>query len=294
MVLVGGMGKKTNLKDLIVKDEIMKEIPILYSTPMVQAILAGRKTMTRRIMNPQPGYCNHSDYTEAPWKNEPPMFIESAADPYYWYCRYCGNGIIAKNDYKGIKCPYGRPGDLFWVRESFRINRWMHEDGELTFRYEADGGISKVAGFDDDETFNRYWQQSCDDLYKAGYQPNDEERFQDYDYKALRLRPNIFMPKEISRIWLQVTDVRIERLQDISHEDAQAEGVEKIDESIFNWRHYGSNYAGCSDARTSFQSLWQSINGDESWDANPFVWVISFEVLSSTGKPSLQTEKTIG
>src|SRR5689334_11061640 len=95
-----------------------KEIPILFSTPMVRAILDGRKTMTRRIVKPQPKDCssNHKAYEEAEWKNEPPKFISDKGEN-AWFCLYCGNGV--NPDGSALKCPYGKPGDLLWVRETF-------------------------------------------------------------------------------------------------------------------------------------------------------------------------------
>lgn len=271
----------------------MKEIPILFSTEMVQAILAGRKTMTRRIMQPQPWYGS-----------------QIPGGPHFIYPPGSGqrfNAVVSKNgswlvmqesfQKRFSEIAKWKIGDLLWVRENFRVNSWVPDDGEVTFRYEADGSVSKYVFFDDDdETINRYWQQSCDDLLKAGYKTNDEERFGDYDYKALRLRPNIFLPKVAARIWLEITDIRVERLQDISEEDAIAEGVEKRPGSNsstrFDFKHYHWNHSYDVDAKVSFRTLWEKINGPESWDANPWVWVISFKVLSTTGKPDLQTEKT--
>jgi hypothetical protein len=106
-------------------------------------------------------------------------------------------------------------------------------------------------------------------------------------------RPSIHMPKEAARIWLQVTDVRVERLMDISIADAKAEGVEIITGGTFPYRHYGSSTASCSNAIASFESLWREINGDESWDTNPWVWAINFKVLSTTGKPVISLTENV-
>jgi hypothetical protein len=271
----------------------MKEIPILFSTPMVQAILEGRKTITRRIVEPQPIWSvdqdgnlyegNHKGYVKVDGHPDWPNQFA------YQFARW-------------------KKGDLLWVREGFRVNSWVPDDAELTFRYEADGAISPYMMVDpegiDCDRFNKYWEQSCDDLAKAGYEPGEDERYADYDCKALRLRPNIFMLKEAARIWLKVESIRVERLQDISEEDARAEGVKPAHcesnegcpsslckekcAAIGEWWNYlapdGEGFPAYS-AKESFESLWKSINGTESWQANPWVWIISFKVLSTTGKP---------
>lgn len=92
----------------------MKERPILFSTPMVRAILNGNKTVTRRIMNHQIKPCQHELFTEAEWKNEPSEFISKEEK---WYCRLCGNGVNDMGD--GFKCRYGKVGDHLWIRETW-------------------------------------------------------------------------------------------------------------------------------------------------------------------------------
>lgn len=287
----------------------MKEIPILFSTAMVQAILQGRKTQTRRIVKtkffPASEIASiHKDGSGKGWIAWSPLPVSAEKT----------KELYPGED--GFKCHYGTDGDVLWVRENFRVSSWVPDDSELTFRYEADGVVSPYLVVDtyesQGEIFNRYWKQSCDDLYKAGYNSDEDESFKDYDYKALRLRPNIFLPKEAARIWLQVTDVRVERLQDITEEDAIAEGVKPagcddnlacpsklcINECVDkdHWWNYlapnGEDFP-CFTAVESFKSLWQSINSPESWEADPWVFVISFKVLSTTGKPDLQTLKSI-
>jgi hypothetical protein len=103
------------------------------------------------------------------------------------------------------------------------------------------------------------------------------------------------MPKTAARLWLQITGIRVERLQTITEDDAKAEGVERwIEERMRSKPEYYKIYYRepgdidshyCSTAQCSFETLWRSINGPESWDANPYVWVIEFKVISKTGKP---------
>lgn len=237
----------------------MKEIPILFSTPMVQAILEGKKTQTRRIAAVPVG--DHHGIDIMDWHLSKHPYQENGK----WL--YDVQSDVDDHDTFELKPKYGQPGDLLWVRESWfpaAIN-----GNEVIVGYRGQDPTHTNEFKTDNIAF--YWKQ----MDKG------------------RMIPSIHMPKEATRIWLQVTDIRVERLRDITEEDAQAEGVEKIDDIVFCWRHYAGQYAGCSDAKTSFQSLWQSLNDDESWNINPFVWVISFKVLSTTGKPSLITEKTI-
>lgn len=212
----------------------MKEHPILFSTPMVQAILEGRKTMTRRIIDPQP---------------EAGKYPQSELDGFYWKSKF----YLSKYDRKDISLVdnsrFGQPGDLLWVRETW-IDTFIPHCVPV-------GGI----------------------YYKADH-PED---------KSLRWRPSIHMPKSAARIWLQVEEIRVERLQDITEEDAIAEGIEQIDQHGQKvWKRYDGYNTVTSSPIVSFWSLWVSINGEESWDANPWVWVVKDKVLSTSGKPQLE------
>lgn len=142
---------------------------------------------------------------------------------------------------KGINhCPYGKPGDHLWVRETCFIN-----------------GPDKGAEV----------------IYKADPLPNWEGEEAD-----IRWRPSIHMPRWASRIQLEITSVRVERLQVISEGQAVAEGVEPMRGGY--WRHYQPGWTQHQlSARGSFVTLWQSINGPESWQANPWVWVVEFKVI---------------
>ncbi len=207
----------------------MKEHPILFSTPMVQAILEGRKTQTRRICKHQ--HWSHSELTDVNV-----------------------NGISQKVD-RSVTCPYGQPGDLLWVRETFCFP-------------------SLFDGFEDD-----YY-------YKANFNPgNFETRHASQGWK-----PSIHMPKAAARVWLEITEVKVERLQDISEEDAIAEGCFKYGPfgEYAGSKHPSGGamtYRAYSKAARAFQCIWESINGEQSWKKKPWVWVIKFEVLSTEGNP---------
>lgn len=229
----------------------MKEIPLLFSAPMVQAILEGRKTQTRRIAAVPVGDHHGIDIMDWGLSKHPHQKDGK------WL--YSVQSDVDDHDTFELKPKYGQPGDLIWVRETW-FPAAINSNRVLVGYHEKDPYITIEITTDRVEY---YWKQ----LHKG------------------RMIPSIHMPKEAARIWLQVTNIRVERLQYITEEDAKAEGVEKIGDGAFPWKHYGSNTARCADAKTSFQSLWQGINGPESWQANPWVWCVSFKVLSTTGRP---------
>lgn len=196
-----------------------KERPILFSGSMIKAILEGRKIKTRRIVKPQPpegfrlwGRCidEHASWTDHPLQGEK------------------GNIVRAT-------CPYGKPGDTLWVRETFGPGFGDNPVPTLGYvAYRADGE------------------------YPA--------RLKDTHV----WRPSIFMPRWASRITLKITEVRAERLQDISEADAIAEGVTLPERTVTHydgiWKHH-------------FRTLWDALNAKRGygWDVDPWVWVIRFE-----------------
>ncbi|MES2620213.1 MAG: morphogenetic protein [Bacteroidota bacterium] len=190
-----------------------KQIPILFSTPMVQAILEGRKTQTRRLVK------FPKDYT---------------------------GGEVYKNSIYGLKyesnlygdtvqrLAYALPGDIFWVRET-----WAEFSGiepKIEYVYKAD---------------------------KIFDTPAKEH------LSGNRWKPSIHMPKAACRLFLKVVSVGVERLHDISEADAKAEGAKaaSLPDLGNTWKTH----------KQGFEYLWHSINGEESWKQNPWVWVINFE-----------------
>jgi hypothetical protein len=214
--------------------------PILFSTPMVQAILDGRKTQTRRIINNiHPNSKFHPDLNLLGY-----TFVEP-------------DGKIKVPEMASVIQGKYKVGDVLWVREKFR--RLVDcESGKFhSFSYYAD---------------------------------MPEEFHKQYPHKW---KPSIHMPKAACRLFLEITNVRVERLQDISNEDAVAEGVisrvnhpiNVFSKSFVTYYDYISKAFpsfGVINAKSSFASLWQSINGDESWNANPWVWVVE---LKKTTEP---------
>lgn len=207
----------------------MKFIPILFSTPMVQAILNCSKTQTRRVVKSK-----HESGLFAVGKNKFGQITEVTS------LDWDEKSVDTTND---IGYKY-QVGDILWVRETFR-----------------------------ESPKNATWKRYS---YKADYNC--------YLAELGKWKPNIHMPKAACRIFLKITNVRVERLQDISEDDAIKEGVEviggKIDDSpVFrNYLQLGIKN-GYGFPRNSFSSLWKSINGEQSWKDNPWVWVIEFESI---------------
>lgn len=219
----------------------MKERGMIFNAEMVRALLDGRKTQTRRIMAPQPA----DDIERCIFPNPEAIGWKSSL-------RHKHGSTTAHF------CHYGKPGDRIWVRETFQ--------GPL-FDYDLMDSYCK-----DPTPFEK--PEFC--VYKADGVPAPE--FYDADDELhCCWRPSIHMPRWASRILLEITDVRVERLNAISEEDARAEGI--IDGGCLNCGE--PEPCGCAnpepDATDAFAYLWQSIYGQESWNANPWVWVISFE-----------------
>ncbi|HBP4857159.1 TPA: hypothetical protein L5610_002416 [Pseudomonas aeruginosa] len=215
----------------------MKERPILFTGPMVRAILEGRKTVTRRVVKPQPD------------------FLGSMVDPNTPF-KTLDAGLHAR-----ITCPYGEPGDRLWVRETWHVGKphdktapadilapLLAEGRGITVLYTAGG-----------------WQSIGPAGREEPIYPDDQP-LPDWAGKG---RPSIHMPRWACRILLEITAVRVERLQDISEEQARAEGYPAE-------RECETGGSGL-DAWLWFRSLWGGINGPEAFTANPWVWVIEFK-----------------
>ncbi len=223
--------------------ETPRERPILFNEQMVRAILEGRKTVTRRVMKPQPD------------------FLGSMVDPNTPF-KTLDAGLHAR-----ITCPYGEPGDRLWVRETWTD---VNMCGAPALAYRADEDIRDLMeepGFLDDRGAFNY----------------DDPRVKPYPFACwyaelgqARWRPSIHMPRWASRILLEITAVRVERLQDISEEQALAEGVRG--EPCDHARQACADIGCWGDtAKGAFGFLWESLNGEGSWAANPWVWVVEFK-----------------
>lgn len=241
----------------------MKERPILFSGPMVRAILEGRKTQTRRLVKfPSTGafVCVQGYWTSQTVDEWWPLVSvdgESTSD---------GDGNETP-----MRCPYGKPGDRLWVRETTYIwGRWLKnglgKTGKQKWRFKIearsitfDPSHPQVATKNTPKERNMYWK-----------------------------RPSIHVPRWASRMTLEITDVRVERLQSISKADAIAEGIDSPSTAPTNstpWRNYlvkqpAGAHNFCTPQR-SYMSLWDSINGTRSSDSNPWVWAVTFKMVQS-------------
>lgn len=223
----------------------IKERPILMNGDMVRATLRdiNPKTQTRRIIDPAPMMVTANE--SRPWEGDPAILMQ-----------------LMKST--GRKCKYGQPGDRLYVRENFQpfyaegrehgVDRPDWDTGEgYAPSYPATDGVNEFIDGDDNIT-SRVW-------------------------------PSIHMPRWASRIDLEITGLHVERLQDISEADAIAEGIECAANNYGNGPAYCDYSMKCPDDTTewfaspirSFQTLWESINGPGSWNANPWVWVVKFK-----------------
>ncbi|HAU3358221.1 TPA: hypothetical protein JDL67_000799 [Salmonella enterica subsp. salamae] len=216
----------------------MKERGMIFNAEMVRAILDGRKTQTRRPFN---------------WKRQPTMEMAERDDGSLWpWAEDCERGGDI-----WFACPFGEVGDRIWVRETYQGPLFDYEQMES---YLEDSSKFEKPDF-------------C--VYRADGKPAPE--FYDADDNLhCGWRPSIHMPRWASRILLEITNVRVERLNDISEEDAAAEGVGQLRGGF--WKHYQPGWTQHQlSARGSFVTLWKSIYGADSWQANPWVWVIEFK-----------------
>lgn len=231
----------------------MKERPILFSGAMVRALLAGTKTQTRRVVKPQPTHFN-------------PVGVPRRVIP-----------TGGPSDV--IRCPYGQPGDRLWVRESGAMHALLAPEDPLQpmlFRHD----VPTTANLGD------YWVQRTR-APGASYS-TECTREQFLRHSGAKAVPSIHMPRWASRITLELTSVRVERLQDISEADAMAEGIVEcpIPADDEGPRRIGY-MVGPDDGKSglavtavnAYRDLWESINGPDSWDANPWVWAIEFKRL---------------
>ena len=223
----------------------MTDRPILFSAPMVRALLAGTKTQTRRVLKPRPMSHVH-DFLAVGWDKKSGKAL--------WETRHDGKptfGISLGDGLLDSHVATIAVGDRLWVKETWRTTP-AYDD----LKPSDMGGDEPLNYLADDSYFN--WAEA--DGARHG-----------------KTRVSIFMPRWASRLTLTVTDVRVERLQDISEADAIAEGVEPA-ALTDHWKDYGPDPMPWASPVESYRSLWDSINGAGAWAANPFVVAVSFDV----------------
>lgn len=241
----------------------MTERPILFSGPMVRALLAGRKTQTRRVVKWKPHEPGYNLTFSGMSVGHHCTGVPSSG----WVLYSRGLGGCWNERTKPLHCPYGQPGDRLWVRE----NGW--ERPERTPHQMREGA----------DTWERFY-------YDAEVGEADHEQFKAWGFKR---RPSIHMPRWACRLELEVSAVRVERLHAISEGDAIAEGIRIIGDEYENFPNDGPNkytidlggyHYNQPTARQCYCGLWTTINGEASWNANPWVWVVEFARVASTDK----------
>lgn len=213
---------------------VKKESGILFSPTMVQAILKGQKTVTRRIMKKQPSTHHWTIFPDYKFG----MNLFDAQNGFFvqFYHHFSRNH---ENDVT-VKCPYGKIGDYIWVKETF-------EDYQGAYNY------------------------------KCG----------EYGLLGEKWKSSMFMPKKAARIWLKITEIKVEKLNDIKLGDCIKEGIQQFtkDSILHKYGLDGSVWADMPrTAQEAFKMLWEKINGQFSWDKNPWVWVIEFEIDKERSK----------
>ena len=233
-----------------------KEKPILFSTPMVQAILDGRKTMTRRVVKKK------YDNTDLVMRTDKygTRLVERQNDAPE------DEEIVMPDGSKATRChliairdvePRYKPGDILWVRETWKVQAAHRFEADARIEFAAGGPMSKIQ-------FSNSESDSAD--------RTDYDAFIKKWFKDSKWHPSIYMPRAAARIFLRVTDVRVERLQDIKPHDAHNEGIA--------FRPFNSKYPHFEEwLIKDFRDLWDSLNAKRGyeWDTNPWVWVIKFE-----------------
>ena len=225
--------------------------PIIFKGWSIRRILAGEKTHTRRIVKPQPP----DDVRSVMWDDMGGDWIGTVGsrnDPILW----------------NEKCPYGKPGDQLWVKEAFRLPE-RHDDQYTPKEYVSRSGYTQgIPG---------YARYEADEkrVFEVAGNPGAPS------FKWGRLRPAIHMPRELCRLRLRVEDVRVERLHEISNEEAVAEGVRGFwcDEI----QGYDIPDVAVVDGppRRAFAYVWEDIHGNDAWEKNPFVWVVEFSRINN-------------
>ena len=244
-------------------------LPILFNTEMVRAILDGRKSCTRRLVKFFSG--------------ENPRWTGYIKDGLMLY-----NG---RNEPCIRKVPY-QLGDILYVRETWRVGAWDIFDQMIAFDYK-DGTCGELTYIHDRELFDRLVNQSRNDARQAKCEYNGVDFVWEKGKSPCRWHPSIHMPKEAARIWLKVTDVRVERLQEITEKQACMEGTDPWDEVCYENNGWHPTFSdpdsgGDPNMIDGFHKLWNSTIKKSDidrygWDANPWVWVIEFERCDKPG-----------
>lgn len=212
------------------KTTAVKERPILMCSSMVRATLAGLKTNTRRIVKPQVKGLHNDPTVENPDKH-----------PLIWVWRH----DVEWDRWIWRKCPFGKPEDRLYVRETWRLHDEDYSDPPVS------------------------------ELAQAVRQQDVHYRADEPEQDGAGWRPSIHMPRWASRITLEITDIQVERLHEITEAGAKAEGLSSGEDRSYSHAEHGLPYTPYKDA---FEALWDKLYGKKhSWLSNPWVWSIRFK-----------------
>ena len=251
----------------------VKERPIIFSGEMVKAILDGKKTMTRRAVKTQP-------------RDECTEIATSACFGHVEY-RSTSEDRQTQSILAKIKCPYGKIGDRLWVREAYTVTGWNCDDGSVYIKYLADGHEQ----YFDNETdemecaIDSLVASVCKELDKRKVPMlNDEAYDCSLDENKPRNRSPMFMPRFASRLLLEITDIRVERLNDISEADCEKEGFRFYPLSRICFKPCSTKHPsghGSNNYKSIFGEYWDTLNAKKGyqWSSNPWVWVVEFKVI---------------
>lgn len=251
----------------------VKERPIIFSGEMVKAILDGKKTMTRRAVKTQP-------------RDECTEIATSACFGHVEY-RSTSEDRQTQSILAKIKCPYGKIGDRLWVREAYTVTGWNCDDGSVYIKYLADGHEQ----YFDNETdemecaIDSLVASVCKELDKRKVPMlNDEAYDCSLDENKPRNRSPMSMPRFASRLLLEITDIRVERLNDISEADCEKEGFRFYPLSRICFKPCSTKHPsghGSNNYKSIFGEYWDTLNAKKGyqWSSNPWVWVVEFKVV---------------
>lgn len=238
-----------------VLNEGVKERPILFSGPMARALLDGRKTQTRRVVKPMPKWAERFPICA-------PENMAAGHQIWWWDGEFDRVGVAQD-------CPYGKPGARLWVREAHAIYHAHGQHRSDGLRWGPWGHLP--TRLSEDRTQIAY--------YREGFDRCDPGKW----------RPSIHMPRWACRLVLEITDVRVERLLDCSDADAQAEGLQWVTPGM--WSVDRTLPIIGDDARQVYFQLWDHINGAGAAHTNPWVWAVSFRVLSDDERQAARQSK---
>jgi len=227
-----------------------KERPILFTSEMVRAVLEGRKTQTRRV-------CKDQTATGYEWLENCEMYPSTLGETYTGWAKNCGHSFLLPT-----KCPYGGVGDRLWVREThYRYGKWVKNGISKTGRqkWRFKGSLTKI----------RY----IDEGVRGRIRKNI------YRKEGWYKRPSIFMPKWAARIWLEITNIRVEKLQNMRFSDWLADFCPNTNQQ----NKALQTFIGMQNQKEMSQEFWDTINAKHgySWESNPYVWVIEFKQIRS-------------